>query len=132
MKSFRLILFIASALIFSLSCNSSSPESAVEATTTEKVQSSRDISSRPPQALGDFINNIDKAVSVVSPLTEDQKMAITKLMEDANFSNLTRVQQREARPGLRNTISAKILTAEQAEALDKYMAERKSRNQQEN
>lgn len=132
MKFFRLILFIASALIFSVSCNSSSPESVTADQSTEKVQSTPDISSRPPQSIEDFITNIDKAVSVASPLTEEQKIAITKLIESANFSNLTRLQQREVRPNLRNTISVTILTADQAAALDKYMEERRQRNQKQN
>ncbi|WP_367389472.1 hypothetical protein [Lewinella sp. LCG006] len=131
MKSLHFI-FIVSALMFAFSCNSSSPESASAVQATEKTQSAPDISSRPPQVIEDFINNTDKAVSVASPLTEEQKMAITKLMEEANFQNLTRLAQREVRPGLRNTISTTILTTEQAAALDKYMEERRIRNQQRN
>lgn len=126
------MLFIATALSFTLSCNSSSPESTASALANEKVESPSSISSRPPQEIDVFITNMNKAVSPASPLTEAQQTAIRSLLEDSGFQQLTRLQQRELRPGLRNTIRATILTVEQAAALDQYMKERSTRNQQQN
>ncbi|MEL6654986.1 MAG: hypothetical protein AAFR36_01010 [Bacteroidota bacterium] len=123
MKNSLLLTTLLLSLVFA-SCNQSAqPATDQNANTDTNVIDNRD--NRPPQTIDKYLMRLDEAAS----LTDEQKTAITDLLQEANFEGLQRAEQRKLKGELNAKITRGIMTPEQEQAWQDYLIERRERNQ---